>query len=145
MPGVSLRRIKLNALDETGRAIVVTIAPSAVLPYMTGYTDEVEKALFLRRFGVPFWGLSYVFGRNDPYWYRLSSHLGAYDIVQTTVKDPDNLPTHLLADEKHVHLNGEKAYIATTVGGDCVLGASLAGNRINHPKNTYQKKRKGYK
>ncbi len=126
MPGVSLRRIKLNALDETGRAIVVTIAPSAVLPYMTGYTDEVEKALFLRRFGVPFWGLSYVFGRNDPYWYRLSSHLGAYDIVQTTVKDPDNLPTHLLADEKHVHLNGEKAYIATTVGGDCVLGASLA-------------------
>jgi hypothetical protein len=126
MPEVTLRRIKLNALDEKGRAIVVTIAPSAVLAYMTGYTDEVEKALFLRRFGVPFWGLTYVFGRNDPYWYRLSSHLGAYNIVQTTVKDPNDLPNHLLADEKHVHLNGEKAYIATTAGGDCILGASLA-------------------
>lgn len=28
--------------------------------------------------------------------------------------------------EKHVHFNGEKGYIATTVGGDCILGASLA-------------------
>lgn len=86
----------------------------------------MEKTLFLRRFGVPFWGLSYILGNNDPYWYRLSSHLGTYDIVQTTIKDPDNLPAPLLADEKHVHLNGEKAYIATTVGGACVLGASLA-------------------
>jgi len=30
-----------------------------------------------------------------------------------------------LADEKHTRFNGEKAYIATTVGCDCVLGASL--------------------
>ena len=126
MAAVSLRRIKLNRLDEKGKVIVVTIAPSSVLPYMTGYTEEVEKALFLRRFGVPFWALTYVFGRNDQYWYRLSSHFGAYDIVQTTVKEPENMPSDVLADEKHVHLNGEKAYIATTVGGECVLGASLA-------------------
>lgn len=126
MPEVTLRRIKLNAPDEKGRAIVVTIAPSTILPYMTGYTDEVEKALFLRRFGVPFWGLSYVFGHDDAYWYRLVSQVGSYNIVQTTVKNPDDLPRHLLADEKHVHLNGEKAYIAITAGGDCLLGASLA-------------------
>ena len=41
-------------------------------------------------------------------------------------KDADRLPEDLLADEKHVHFNGEKGYIATTVGADCVLGASLA-------------------
>ncbi len=38
----------------------------------------------------------------------------------------NRLPTDLLADEKHVHFNSEKGYIATTVGADCVLGASLA-------------------
>ena len=29
--------------------------PSVVVPYLTGPTDDVERALFLRRFGVPFW------------------------------------------------------------------------------------------
>jgi hypothetical protein len=123
---VRLRRIKLKTRDEKGKEIVVTIAPSAVMPYMSGYTDEVEKPLFLRRFGVPFWALAYVFGRDDQYWYRLAGQFGRYDIVQTTVKDPDKVPEHLLADEKHIHLNGEKAYVATTVGGDCVLGAAVA-------------------
>jgi len=105
---------------------VFTIAPSAVMPYMTGETDKVEKALFLRRFGVPFWALAYVFGRDEQYWYRLEGQIGRYDIVGTTVKDPDKLPEHLLADEKHTRFNGDKAYIATTVGEECVLGAAVA-------------------
>lgn len=125
---VRLRRIRLKERDEQGRAQVFTIASSDILPYMTGYTDEVEKALFLRRFTVPFWGLSYVFGRNDSYWYRLSTHLGHYEIIGPTVKIAENLPEHLLADEKHIRFNGGKAYIATTVGADCVLGASVALN-----------------
>jgi hypothetical protein len=123
---VQIRRIKLNQPDAEGKAQVFSIVSSEVLPYMTGYTNDVEKALFLRRFGVPFWGLSYVFGRDDNYWYRLVSHFGRYEIVSTTLKDPAQLPAHLLADEKHLHFNGEKAYLATTVGGDCVLGLSLA-------------------
>jgi len=128
MPDVRLRRIRLKAEDQNGCRPVFTIASSDVMPYMTGYTDEVEKPLFLRRFSVPFWGLSYVFGRNDSYWYRLSTHLGRYEIVGTTVKAADKLPEHLLADEKHARFNGHKAYIATTVGADCVLGASVALN-----------------
>ena len=44
----------------------------------------------------------------------------------TTVKHPGNLPEHLLADEKHALLNGDKVYIATTVAADCVLGASVS-------------------
>ena len=121
MPEVRMRRIRFHASDEA-----YTIAPSFVMPYATGYVDEVEKALFLRRFGVPYWGLTYVFGRNDMYWQRLVNHLGRYDLVGTTVKLPENLPGDLLADEKHIKINGEKAYIATTVGDDCVLGAAVA-------------------
>lgn len=122
MPEVRMRRI---CLSDGG---VFTLAPSFILPYGMGQVEDVEKALFLRRFGVPYWGLTYVFGRNDMYWQRLVSQLGRYDLVGTTVKRPERLPEHLLADEKHVKLNGEKAYLATTVGNECVLGAALASN-----------------
>jgi hypothetical protein len=125
MPDVRLRRIRLSAAPASK---VFTIVPSFILPYGMGQVKEVEKALFLRRFGVPYWGLTYVFGRNDMYWQRLVSRLGRYDLVGTTVKAPEQLPEHLLADEKHVKWNGEKAYLATTVGQDCVLGAALALN-----------------
>lgn len=126
LPGVRFRRIELKAINAEGKREVLTIASSAVMPYMTGLTDEVEKALFLRRFGVPYWGLTYVFGRDDSYWYRMTAGIGRLEIVSTTVKALDKMPEHVLADEKHVHFNGEKGYIATTVGDDCVLGASLA-------------------
>lgn len=127
MAEVQLRRIKMKGADlVTGQQEVYTIAPSGLLPYLSGATDEVEKALFLRRFGVPFWGLTYVFGHNDQYWYRLTAQLGRYDIVSTTVKEGDALPEHLLADEKHAHYHGERVYIATTVGDDCLLGATIS-------------------
>jgi hypothetical protein len=123
MPEIALRRIELKESKE-----VFTIAPSGVMPYMTSYTDDVEKALFLLRFGVPYWGLTYVFGKNDMFWFRQFCHFSRYNIVQTTVKDLEKLPEHLLADEKHIHISGEKAYIATTVAKDCVLGASISLN-----------------
>lgn len=126
MAGVRLRRIRLNLRDSAGKEQVFTIAPSGVLPYFAGLTDDVEKALFLRRFDVPFWALAYVFGRDDKYWYRQESQFGRYAIVPTVVKDPEKLPLHLLADEKITWLNGEKVVVATTVGEDCVLGASVA-------------------
>jgi hypothetical protein len=94
---------------------------------MTGYTDDVEKILFLHgKFGVPFWGLTYVFGHNDMYWERLVLRIGRNSIVGTTVKQADKLPEDILADEKHTRLNGEKVYIATTVGNGCTLGVSVA-------------------
>ena len=55
-----------------------------------------------------------------------SSLVSAGIVSFTTVKQPDQLPVDLLADEKHTRLNGEKAFVATTVGDDCVLGASVA-------------------
>lgn len=125
MPDVHLRRVSLNQHDAQGRLQVYTIIPSFVLPYMMGDAEDVQKALFLRRFGVPFWALTYVFGHNDMYWQRLMIRFGVHDIVGTTIKDPKHLPKDLLADEKHTHFNGEKAYIATTVGDDCVLGVAV--------------------
>lgn len=125
MPDVSLRRICLKVLDEQEQRQVYTVTPSFVMPYMVGYADDVEKALFLRCFGVPFWALTYVFGHNDMYWQRMVAGLGRNDIVGTTIKNPEKLPVHLLADEKHTRWNGEKVYIATTVAQDCILGASL--------------------
>ena len=123
---VRLRRICLKARDHEGKKQVFTIAPSGVMPYCVGYTDDVEKALFLRRFYVPFWALTYLFGRNDDYWYRMEQQFGRYNLVQTVVKDPQKLPQHLLADEKITWLNGEEVVVATTVGDDCVLGVSVA-------------------
>ena len=126
LKNVRLRRICLKVRDREGKKQVFTIAPSGVMPYCVGYTDEVEKALFLRRFYVPFWALTYVFGRDDDYWYRMENHFGRYNLVQTVVKDPEKLPQHLLADEKITWLNGEEVVVATTVGDDCILGVSVA-------------------
>ena len=118
MPEIRLRRINLGKDEE-----VFTIRPSFVMPYMTGYTADVEKALFLRKWAVPYDALTYVSGRDENYWYRLENRCGRNSIVGTTVKDGTNLPQDLLADEKHTRFQGDKAYIATTVGQDCVLGA----------------------
>ncbi|MCI0551148.1 MAG: hypothetical protein L0287_09350 [Anaerolineae bacterium] len=139
LEGLRLRRICLQGCDAQGKKQVFTIAPSPVLPYCVGWTDEVEKALFLRRFDVPFWALTYLFGHNDPYWYRLENQFGRYNLVQTVVKDPAKLPKHLLADEKITWLNGEEVVVATTVGEDCVLGASVAlGSDTPHLEAAYQ-------
>lgn len=118
---IPIRRIQVGGVSYT-------IRPSCVMPYMTGMTHDIEKPLFLRKFNVPFWGLSYVFGKNPMYWYRIEAFLGRYSIVGTTIRNSKDLPKNLSADEKHTHLLGEKAYIATTVANGCILGASVASS-----------------
>lgn len=117
--GLRLRRIRLKA---TGASF--SVRPSFVLPYLTGYTDDAQGPLFLRAFGVPFWALARVFGKDPMYWYRLEVSLGRNSVVGTTLRQAD-LPEHLLADEHHQTRDGQKNYIATTVGGGCCLGAAL--------------------
>ncbi len=58
-------------------------------------------------------------------WYRLECTLGRFSVVGTTVRRVE-LPAHLLADEHHQSLDSRKLYIATTVGGGCILGAEPA-------------------
>lgn len=117
------RRIRLTA---TG--VVFSVAPAFVMPYLSATVPEVEKALLLMRFHVPCWVLAYVFGRDAMYWYRLQQGLGRFSVIGTTVKTPAQLPKDLVADEKHSRLDGEKIYIATTAGGGCILGASVANS-----------------
>lgn len=126
MPNMQLRRIRLSKTDETGRKLAYTIAPCDVLPYMTGRAADVEKGLFLKQFGVPDWALTYLFGRNDSYWYRQTEAFGRYNLVGSTVKEAEKVPKDLLADEKHAKAHGGKWYVATTVAQDCVLGASVS-------------------
>jgi hypothetical protein len=80
----------------------------------------------LRKFGVPYWGLSHVFGKDPMYWYRIVTGLGRNSVVGTTVRSAGALPDDLLADEKHLKLGGEKVYVATTVAKECCLGAEVA-------------------
>lgn len=119
--GLRQRRIRLRT---TGA--VFTLAPAFVLPYMRAETAEVEKALFLLRFHVPYWALAYVFGRTAMYWYSLQCSLGRLSVVGTTVAQAEALPRDLVADEKHTRLAGQKAYVAMTAGGACILGASVS-------------------
>jgi hypothetical protein len=118
--GLRLRRIECKA---TGAAF--TVRPDFVMPYMTAWTDDVRHPLFLRSFGVPFWALAHVFGRDPMYWYRLEVSLGRNSVVGTTVRQAQ-IPEHLLADEHHQTCDGVKVYIATTVAAGCCLGAAVA-------------------
>ncbi|HSQ54597.1 MAG TPA: hypothetical protein VLM40_02545 [Gemmata sp.] len=60
------------------------------------------------------------------YWHRLERTLGRFSLVGTTVSAAARLPRHLVADEKHTTLDGQKVYLAATVGQDCCLGMALA-------------------
>ena len=103
-----------------------TIKPSCYMPYMTGLTDEVEKGLYFRQFNVPYEALAYGLGLDAMYWYRLETQLGCYSLVGSTILRREQLPEHLLADEKHTRIKGQKAYIATTCASECILGVSVA-------------------
>jgi len=117
---VMLRRLELKVT-----AVVFLVRPSFLMPSMVGRTEAVEKALSLRHWGVPFDALVYVFGRDAMDWYRAELALGRPTIVGSTVKQPEKLPEHVLADEKHTWALGHEVYVATTVGGGCILGATV--------------------
>ena len=116
--GVMTRRIKWR----NGQAW--TVHPGFIMPSMTGYTEDVAKALYLRKYGVPYDGLVYVFGKDENYWYRIETRFGNKNIVATTVKTVE-IPKDVLADEHHSWMNGDKIAIATTVTHGVVLGAEV--------------------
>jgi hypothetical protein len=118
--GLVVRRFRLKATGES-----FTVRPSFALPYMAGLAPDASGPLFLRAFGVPFWALAVVFGRDHDYWYRVEAALGRNSIAGTTLRRAE-VPGHLLADEHHQPRDGTKNYIATTVGAGCCLGAALA-------------------
>jgi hypothetical protein len=117
---VIVRRIKVKT---TGA--VFALRPSFVMPYMIGRTDAIEKALYLRQWGVPFDALAYVFGRDAMFWYRAWLAFGRPSLVGTTVKDPHKVPRDLVADEQLTQVAKQQVYVPTTVAGGCFLGVSV--------------------
>jgi len=115
---MQMRKIRLDGISYQ-------IRPSFVLPYCRAKTEEVSKALFLLRFGVPFWALALVFGRNAMWWYRLYLCLSDFSVAGTTLHNSQALPQHILADEHHIRIRGKKAYVATTIGSGCFLGMEV--------------------
>jgi hypothetical protein len=51
----------------------------SVTPYLTGFVDDVEGALFFRKFSVPFWALAKVFEKTPMYWYRMEQHITGWN------------------------------------------------------------------
>src|SRR5436309_1629002 len=119
LPGVKLRKI------VTADGTSYWLRPSFVTSYMTGTVEELAYPLLLATHGVPPWLLTIGFGHSDMFWYRLIERLGRNSLVGTTVRDAAALPAHLAADEHHTDWADQKGYVATTVGGGCVLGVAL--------------------
>ncbi len=129
---ISIRRIRVGLGKD---AHFWRVVPCDVMPYMVGRTQEVEKALFLRKFNVPYWGLEVVFGRSSNYFWRIERRMGMTSIAgclagkqgsdEAGEETGGALPEDICCDEKHAKYLGTKAYVAVTAGGGCVLGAEL--------------------
>ena len=119
LPDLKLRKVVLH--DGSSH----WLRPSFIAGYMTGTVDELAYPLLLAAHGVPAWLLKVGFGHSEMFWHRLVERLGRASLVGTTVRDPARLPGHLAADEHHADWAGAKAYLATTVGGGCLLGVAL--------------------
>ena len=53
-----IRRIKL----KNGR--VYEVIPSTIMPYLSGKTEEVSRALLLRHWAVPYYVIALIFGKD---------------------------------------------------------------------------------
>jgi len=115
----------VRRITVTATGAVFVLRPSCVMPSMMARTAEVEKGLSLRQWGVPFAALASVFGRDAMCWYRAWLAFGRPSLLGTTVKDPQNVPTDLVADEKVTWVAGQEVDVPTTVGGGCCLGVSV--------------------
>jgi len=119
---IEVRRINITSMKKG----IFQIYPAFVMPYMTERTDEAWKILLLSMYRVPEWVLAKVFDKDEKHIQRLQSHLGNCSLVGSTVRGKTKVPEHLIADEKHSRLNGNKAYIATISAKDCFLCSGLA-------------------
>lgn len=124
---IRIRRIRVGSGTQE---LYYRVVPCSIMPYMTGCVEDVQMPLFLRKFNVPYWALEVVFGRSACYYWRLEKRLGMTSIAgaltgETTQESACALPEDIACDEKHAKYMGEKAYVAVSAGGGCVLGAEL--------------------
>jgi len=118
---ITVRRIEIKGMKKG----VYQIYPSFVMPYMTEKTEIAWKILLLKMYKSPDWVLALVFDKDEKHIQRMTSHLGNCSLVGSTVRGNSSVPKDLVADEKHSHLQGEKAYIATVSAKECILCAGV--------------------
>ena len=121
LPDIRLRRIRVP-----GTNTVFTIRPSAVLPSMVGFTDEVEDGLKLLSHDNPPELVAEVTGRNAMFWYRLISRIGRFSLPGTTLRSVQTLPEDLAADEYHSTINRNKIYACVTAARGVLLGLAVS-------------------
>ena len=81
LDNLQFQRIRISKTKE-----IFSVYPSFIMPCLIAYTDDVDKALMLRKHDVPYSTLVYVFGRDEMYWYRVEQAFSRCSIVGTTVK-----------------------------------------------------------
>ena len=136
LPGIRLRQLRVKNGD--GSEAVYTLRPCFVMPYMAGFAHELQYPLELMAHGVPAWLVAKGFGHDAHFWDRHVERLGRNSLVGTTVRDPDQRPEHLVADEHHADWCGEKAYLPVTAGGGCILGIAVTESADEaHLANAY--------
>ena len=123
----TLRRLirikhRINKYDD------YLLHPCYEMPYLRGKTIEVSEGLFLRKHNTPYDAIAYVQGRDAMYWYRAELALSRYNIVGTSIKRMEHVPSDILIDEHHSRIGRHKLYVCTTVGDNCFLGASVSTN-----------------
>ena len=95
-PQLMLRRIELTATEERFQS-----GPPSCCPTWRRGPRKWKRLSTCATGACPSTRLAYVFGGDPMFWYRAEMALGRPSIVGSTVKEPDKLPQHLLADEKH--------------------------------------------
>jgi hypothetical protein len=84
---ITTRRIRLKSNGQAYQ-----LRPDTVMPYMSAMTEEVEKGLYLRRYGVPYEAIAHVLGHSAMFWYRATQSLGRSSIVGSTLKNQSAFP-----------------------------------------------------
>jgi hypothetical protein len=84
---LTTRRIRLKSNGQAYQ-----LRPDTVMPYMSATTEEVEKGLYLRRYGVPYEAIAHVLGHSAMFWYRATQSLGRSSIVGSTLKNQSAFP-----------------------------------------------------
>ena len=78
-----LDNLQFRKIEINGTGDVFSVYPSFVMPHLTAYTVDVEKALLLRKHDVPYSTLAYIFGKDKMYWCVLKMlSLSAVLLVQ---------------------------------------------------------------
>jgi hypothetical protein len=81
MDNQQFQKIKLSSNE-----VVYSVYPAFVMPNLIAYTKDVEKALFLRKYNVPYSALVHTFGKDEMFWYRAERTFSSCSIIGTTIK-----------------------------------------------------------